>query len=238
MTDYTLVFGVLSLLSIVSYSTIINNPGRNPKTQNSDFNRIDKMVEEIFPISTKLSRILLIVIIFPIIYHNLDYTITTVLVTSLLSIRSIFIHIITFIVLEAFLLLPFFKEYRNINQQLLNFKPRIYQSFIITITLNSLILSFLLIPIVNKVFDYSKPIEEITTIGRKEKKIHEKEPNHFYLYFNQTFYDVNNIEVTGGEYNAVNEGDQIKIQIADGLLGLKYKTGTIQVIKKEVDSSK
>ena len=219
---------------MISYSTIIDNS----RERNKEVNRINKMVKEVFPISTKILTFFLVIVLFSILYHLFNTMLITTWVTSLLSSRSIIIHITVFIILDALVLLPVFKEFPNANQQLLSIKPRLLQSFIITMTLYSLLTCMLLIPIVNKVFDKSKPIEEIATIGRKEKEIHRKEPNHFYLYFNQTFYDVNNIEVTLEEYNSVNEGDQIKIQIADGFLGLKYKTGTIQAIKKDGDTSK
>ena len=234
MTSYSIVSGSIFFLTIFSYSTIINNS----RGRDKEVDKINKMVEEAFPISSKILSIFIVIALLSILYHFLNKDLTTTLVTSLLSKRSIFIHIIASIVIDVLLLLPVFKEHPNANPQLLKIKPRIFQSFIISMILNSLLICVLLIPIVNKVFDPSNPTEEIATISRKEKLTYRKYPDKCFLYFSQTFHDVNNIEVTGSEFSEVKEGDQIKLQIANGFLGLKYKTGTIQVIKKESDSSK
>ncbi len=234
MTSYSIVSGSIFFLTIFSYSTIINNS----RGRDKEVDKINKMVEEAFPISSKILSIFSVIALLSILYHFLNNDLTTTLVTSLLSKRSIFIHIIASIVIDVLLLLPVFKEHPNANPQLLKIKPRIFQSFIISMILNSLLICVLLIPIVNKVFDPSNPTEEIATISGKEKLTYRKYPNKYFLYFSQTFHDVNNIEVTGSEFSEVKEGDQIKLQIANGFLGLKYKTGTIQEIKKESDSSK
>ena len=240
MTSYDFLSTILLFITLFSYKTIIDNDYRSKltKEEKDETCKANKMVEEAFPITTKILLILIAVISFSILYHVLNRLLITSYVDSFLSTRSIFIHIIATIIVDVFLLLPFFKERPNASPQLLRIKPRLFQSFIITMFLYSLLICILLIPIVNKTFDSSKPTEEIATISSKDKKTSRKYPSKFYLYFSQTFHDVDYIEVTVDEFKEVNEGDQIKIQIADGLFGLKYKTGTIQAIKKEDESTK
>ena len=228
----------LGLLAMLSYSTISGPRKGKQGEELKKLERLDKMLKEAFPISSILLGVLLIISLFSFMFHIYDSTFVNTYVNSLLSTKSIIIHILGTGITTAIILFFVTKEYKNVTNELHSLKPNLYLSIIVTVILGALTMNIAFIPIANRVLDLSKPNEEKVKIVKKIAVSRARKTSLLYLQFYQKFHDVHFIEVSSDEFSSVNEGDEIKLQIYNGLFGLKYKSGNLQVVKKEDNNSK
>ena len=233
MGTYHYIILALGMLAMLGFSTISDSQKGKQGEELKKAKKIDKMLKEAFPISSILLASILIITLFSFLIHIYDSTFVNTYVNSLVSTKSIIIHILGTGITTAIIFFFVTKEYKNVTNELHSLRPNLYPSIIATVILGALTMNIALIPIANRVLDISNPKEEIVKIVQKEAVSRYRKTSLLFLYFYEQLYDVTKMEVTSDEYSSVKEGEEVKLKIYNGLFGIKYKSGNLQVIKKE-----
>jgi hypothetical protein len=237
MFSHVGIINILFVITGIGYFTISETRKGKSEKELERIDKIDKMLREAFPITFIIFITLVLTTAFSLIAYLIDSNLSDSYVQSFLSTKSVITHAIGTALIAAVLLFFGLKEYHNVSNELHRERPYLLISIIYVIILGSLTTNVAIIPLLNRVLDYSKPIEETVKISRKIKHSQSKHPDTYHLSFEQQLYDINSLEVSRDEYNSINEGDNVKLKIYSGLFGLKYKSGSIQVIKEDNPSS-
>lgn len=180
--------------------------------------KLIKLFSKSFPWLKKIfvfsCYVYLIYIIFSFFLTSKDY------IDNIFSNENLIIILVPFSFLSSILFFISVNNYIEAPNELKDKMPFLIVTIILLIFLNSLMMSLIFIDFTNKIFDFSKGEEKIVNITKKE--IQKGKITTYYLYFTPSISNVNQIESYKGFYYSVEEGDDIKIKIYKGFLGLRY----------------